>query len=115
MLQCGEEETMPHDALSLLGFMNQQVALAYMTNDCMFPTSDPALLTQEWQTAQQQLGPATANAGHPQVQPLSHPHLAGVLANQHFGTFFGNVQGEFALVEIAPLLAYQFHVLSGKA
>lgn len=106
---------MPHDALSLVGFMDQQTALAYMTNTCIFPDNDPAILTQEWQAAQRLRGSAVANAGRPRVTPLAHPYLTRVSTNPHFGPLFSQVQWEFAAIEVRPLLAFQYHVLADAA
>lgn len=103
------------DALSLVGFMDQQSALAYLLNVCMCPNNDPAVLIQEWQTARSQLGSSMSNAGQPQVSTLQHPYLQQVVANPHFANVVGAQPWEFALVEVDALLAYQFHVLLGQA
>jgi hypothetical protein len=115
-----EETTMPTDGLSLVGFMDQTQAIHHLTNACVPANPDPAILVPEWAAAATQLGAATANAGNPNIQPIpaaGAPHIQQLIAQQPFqpavpplqpqGVLFG---AAFQMVEIDPLLAFQFTV-----
>jgi hypothetical protein len=73
--------------------------------------SDAALLA-EWAAAQAKLGVPFANAGKPDIQQLPaacDPHL------QQVRQTFQLPAAQFALIEIDPLLAFQFAVDRGRA
>jgi hypothetical protein len=98
--------------LSLVGFMEQDEALAHLKNVCIPTIQDDALLLTEWQQATANLGPAALNAGTPQVLDIPaqfEPYLANLVAqpwaNPYFQTALGNF--EFKLLEIDPLIAFQ--------
>lgn len=105
---------MPVEGLTLIGFMDQQGAANYLQNRCLLPDNSPPALQQHWQTAQQQLGAASPNAGQPDIQdiPAQHlPYLQQVMNNPRFtSTVDGATTWAFKLIEVDPLLAFQYHV-----
>lgn len=113
---------MPSPGLSLVGFLDQQNAINHLRQACVLPdTSDPALIA-EWSAARAKLGPPVAKAGAPDIQPLPAAGIAHVAqltqqpwvqqALQHQGALLG---ASFQLVEIEPLLAFQFTVDTARS
>lgn len=108
---------MPVPALSLLGFMDQQLAFNYLRNLCLCPDTSDAALRKMWLDAQKRIGRTRARAGQPDIKdipPGHEPYLAGVQNNPRFGDTVGPFRWSLKLVEIAPLLAYQFHVETNR-
>jgi hypothetical protein len=104
---------MPTDGLSLVGFMDQQQAVHHLANACVPANSDPAVLAAEWMNAQGNLGPAVGNAGHPDIQPMpaaSAAHIQQLVVQQAFQPQNILHGVAFHMIEIDPLLAYQFTV-----
>ena len=109
---------MPTRGLSLVGFMDQLGALNHLKIACVPPpATDDAALIAEWQAATAALGPAIANAGYPQILDLPPAHttyiqqlmaIPWVAALSHPGLPLHGAS--YKLVEIAPLLAFQFVV-----
>ena len=106
---------MPTQGLSLVGFLDQQEAVNLLRNSCVVADgSDPALAV-EWQAAKAKLGAPAVNAGQPDLQPIpaaGHGHMAQLTQQPWIlsalqGTLVG---ATFQMVELAPLLAYQFNV-----
>ncbi len=103
---------MPTGGLSLLGFMEQQLALHYLTTSCIVADTSPTALLRHWNDARRRLGPPDSRVGVPDIQDIPAPHSAHLqqlaahprLLKYPAGTW------EFKLVEIGPLLAFQFHV-----
>lgn len=109
---------MPSPGLSLLGFMDSSLGIPYLLNACVPTSPDPKALMAEIAAAKAKLGPPIANAGMPKFSPIpaskqSHvdqcKHLPQV-ANYLSAMNQRGVSCDFQMVEIAPLLAYQFHV-----
>jgi hypothetical protein len=107
---------MPTNGLSLLGFMDQNTALNHLKVSCLpDPTKSDAQLLADWVTAKTNKGPPFANAGWPSMStiPLSEPHLKQLIQQSRW-TF--QIQGllaagaSFQLIEVDPLLAFQFVV-----
>lgn len=106
---------MSSQGLSLVGFMDQQQAINYLRSACVYPTLTDAALIAEWQTAKGKLGAPIANAGNPTVQniPATHTAYTQQLAQAQWlqpllqGPWVG---ADFKLVDIDPLLAYQFSI-----
>ena len=97
-----------------MGFMDNMQAIAHLQNACVPLNPDPSLLTAEWQAAKAQLGASPVqNAGRPNIAPIDPrhaTHIATVL-NQPIFQFGGNLLGTSCMmVEIEPLLAFQFTV-----
>jgi hypothetical protein len=106
---------MPTAGLSLVGFMDEAQALQHLRNQCVPQDACDAALTAEWNAAQVKLGTATQNAGAPDMQPLpptAAQHSAALLSQQ---TFQGAQGITLQLVEIEPLLAFQFTVDTARA
>jgi hypothetical protein len=103
---------MPTAGLSLVGFMPRDLAIRHLREACVAPDpSDPAL-EAEWVAAKAKLGAPIAGAGHPEVldlPPEAADHMAK-LAEGWEEVFKKGAPPEFKLVEIAPLLAFQFIV-----
>jgi hypothetical protein len=108
---------MPVPALSLLGFMPQKVAMHYLQHDCFGYNSSQRRPLYEAAVAR--LGVAMPKAGDPEILPIpvmAGKHLADVMGGQQFRlTIQGFHAFEFALVEIDPLLAFQWHVSVQRA
>lgn len=100
---------MATDGLSLVGFMARDAALNHLANQCLPANPDPAVLEAEWKLAQSRLGPPVQNAGKPQILPMPPSHKAHL--DQVRATYgLDPVIYQFALIEIAPLLAFQFAI-----
>lgn len=113
---------MPSPGLSLVGFMEEAEAITHLRNACVVQDASDDALRAEWQTARAKLGPAFPNAGQPDIQPLSTAGVAHVSnlvqqpwvqqALQHPAALLG---ASFQLVEIDPLLAFQFTVDTARS
>jgi hypothetical protein len=109
---------MPSNGLTLVGFMDEPTAIAHLRSACCPADPSDAALRTQWQSAQAQLGAPVPNAGNPQLLPIppssaayisaffSNPWVSGTLNT----TYPGAVNIQVVLVEIDPLLAYQFTV-----
>ena len=112
----GKRESMPEDtALSLVGFMAESEARIYLRNVCRLTPNQRTdeNLTAAWKIAQERLGDPIPRAGYPDIQPIPeeyHNHLEAVTAHPRFANPFDGMDVDWALVEIDPLLAYQYHV-----
>jgi hypothetical protein len=107
---------MPTLGLSLVGFMDQQQAISHLRTPCLPnpSTATDVALIAEWSAATARLGQAPANAGAPTLQqiPQSDPHIANLL-NGIYGQFLSTMLARgatFQMVEIDPLLAFQFTI-----
>jgi len=101
--------------LSLVGFMDQQQAMAHLRTACVPVDVSDAAIFDEWKAAKLRLGAPLANAGRPDIQeipPEHHAHLQHVVAAPWASPSFQTVLAgcEFKLVELDPLLAYQFTI-----
>ena len=107
---------MPLQGLSLLGFMNEQLAIHYLTNVCICPDTSQDVLLQHWREAQARVGPPVERAGHPEIRDLPaeiEQRLREMLQHPRHQPRIGSlmISGiSFKSVELAPLLAFQFHV-----
>ncbi len=111
---------MPIPGLSLVGFMDQASAINYLRGACICNDNSDSALTAEWQIAKNRLGAPLARAGTPDIQPIppSHqPYIQQITTQQWCADLFaGPWQNcEFKLIEIDPLLAYQFNVMTGRS
>lgn len=105
---------MPTAGLSLVGFMaDQQQAVNHLRNACVpADPSDPALIA-EWNAARAQLGAPIPNAGQPDIQqipPAHQPHIQAMIASWANHGIVAWPGIDFVLLEIEPLLAFQFSV-----
>lgn len=108
---------MATQGLSLVGFMSDQaLAVAHLRNACIPnpTTKTDEQLIADWNAAKGILGAPVANAGHPQLTPIdpAHPNIARLMQLDWAPYFQGLIaQGaSFQMVEIDPLLAFQFSV-----
>lgn len=109
---------MPVPGLALVGFMNEQTARSFLVDSCAPPDASDAALLQCWNDAKAKIGASFARPGQPSRHPIPVGHeayLDGVKLNPRFDLTVLNVRWEFKLVEIEPLLAFQFHVETDKA
>lgn len=111
---------MPSAGLSLLGFMEQQQAINHLKSLCIPRDDADGALLAEWRNARAKRGPPVANAGRPRVEPIpeSCRDYLRHLVNEAWAApaFAGPLRGaEFALVEIDPLIAFQFTVDKERA
>ena len=102
-------------ARSLVGFMEPDVATRHLRDACVNADASDAALIAQWQRARDKLGTAVRNAGLPDVQefPPEFQKHGELLQNLPWTkpAFDSVWQGATVkLVEIAPLLAFQFFV-----
>lgn len=100
--------------LTLIGFLDEPLAKQYLSTACMPQGRPDADLGQIWRDAKSKIGSPTPNAGNPDIQPIPMSHAAYIqtLAQQpwiapNLAIYPGHT---FGMVEIAPLLAFQFSV-----
>ena len=115
---------MPTPALSLLGFLNQAEAVGYLQKTCVpSPGAAPQDLVSEWQKAQARLErgrPGVAAPGQPDIQPLpaaAREYEAELRQQKWARDVLGDFgpSARFAMVEVDPLLAMQFHIDLARA
>ena len=109
---------MPVSGLSLLGFMDHSAAKNYLATSCIVADDSPQELSRLWNEAKNLKGLPIAGAGQPEIQDMPlcfQAYLQGLTANPRFALTVQNSIPQFKLVEIDPLLAYQFHIEVGKA
>jgi hypothetical protein len=105
-------------ALSLFGFLNEADAVNYLktARPETTPPLDDAALKAEWTTARSALGAPPNNFGNPEIKALAGSgatYIASLRQQQWIATalqapIYHNAT--FNLIEIDPLLAYQFHI-----
>src|SRR5207247_8971291 len=85
------------------------------------PKGGSAALLGHWQAARQRLeldgGSPLPNPGLPEILGIPPGHearLAAVEASPRFAFTVGEFPWEFKLIEIDPLLAFQFHINTGR-
>lgn len=106
---------MPTPGLSLLGFLDQQEAINLLRSSCVVADYSDAALAIEWQAAQAKLGATAANPGNPDVHPIptaGQVHMSQLMQQPWIlGALQGTLVGStFQMIELAPLIAYQFNV-----
>ena len=109
---------MAHAGLSLVGFMDEAGAVEHLRKACVpAPTADDAALRADWQAARAKLGAPVPNAGHPNLQSIPPANMGYINALLQLPWVAAANQGpaavtqaNFQLVEIDPLLAFQFSV-----
>lgn len=113
------EPKMPMNGLSLVGFLERNLAQIYFQQACILPSLALDYLDQEYDQARTKLGPPFPNAGQPSIEAIPaayNTYLQGVLSNPRFPlSLMGITAWSFNLVEIDPILAFQFHVTEKAA
>lgn len=107
---------MPRPALSLFGFLQPSEALQYLSATCAMEAD--ADLERCYEEARERLGEPLANAGQPDILRLPSDfdgYLAELSSKEWFRRAAGPEKWEFALVQIEPLLAFQFAVDIGRS
>lgn len=103
---------MPAPGLSLVGFMDQAQAIAHLRDFCIPADPGEAALIAEWKAAVARLGPPVPNAGQPDIAPIPDAHqnyIAQVARLPKVPPMLAaNPDLRFAMVEIDPLLSFQF-------
>ncbi len=101
------------DALALVGFMDEQTAMGYLQHLCAPPIPDYGTLKADWLKAKAKRGEPIPRFGKPKYRDIPPGHdayLEGVKKNLHYNRCVGRMKASYKMVEIAPLLAFQFHV-----
>jgi hypothetical protein len=105
---------MPSAGLSLVGFMDEPQATTHLSTACILGNPSPAGIKAEWDAARARRGPPIAGAGHPNIldiPPADQPYITALCQEPWIAQWLPNIPGaEFKLVEIDPLLAFQFSV-----
>jgi hypothetical protein len=107
---------MPTPGLSLVGFMGKPQAIRYMQIACVMPNPDIVALAAEWSAAGAKLGEPFPDAGHPDIQPIpSTSECQAYIEQMRHQPWIQNFlnaypASSFKVVEIDPLLAWQFHI-----
>src|SRR6266567_7655832 len=105
---------MPEPGLSLVGFLGQPEAATYFSQSCML-ANDPI---STWQEARDKIGAPLPRAGVPEIEhiPSSYNvYLQGVEASPRFADTVASLAWSFKLVEVDPLIAFQFHIFKNRA
>jgi hypothetical protein len=113
---------MPVPGLSLVGFMDQPAAHAHFINSCVCVSQAPPDLDAEWIAAKARLGAPFPTAGLPDIQPIPAANIGhtnqlvnGPWVAPMFAAGAPWHGCHFMLVEIDPLLAFQFTIGDGRS
>ena len=104
---------MPSPGLSLVGFLDRSAGIATLRNTCVLPDQSDDALGAEWEAARAKLGAPMERAGNPEIQelpPEAANHVTQVIANYQYVQQQMAAGMTFKMVELDPLLAYQFTV-----
>jgi hypothetical protein len=105
---------MPVPGLSLVAFMPEPLAIEYLQKTCFLDDSSDEGAKAVWEQAKAQIGNSIPNVGCPAISPIPQeqgPYLASIPYQPFIEQALqGMVKAEFALIEIAPLIAWQAHV-----
>jgi hypothetical protein len=101
--------------LSLVGFMEEPAATLHLRTACIPPDPTDQALRTAWLASQAKLGTPIVNAGLPEILPIAPaqtPHVVTLMQTPWVAQALQShlVGSTFQLVEIAPLLAFQFTV-----
>jgi|SRR5271155_245677 len=108
--------------LSLVGFMTDQPqAFQHLRVQCVPADPSDAALAAAWNAAKAKLGAALPNAGAPNIQAIAAadaPYINQLVQQpwvQEAFRLFKYAAADFKLIEIDPLLAFQFIVDSPRS
>src|SRR5260370_7407358 len=100
--------------LSLVGFMDRQPAMNHLKSGCIPRSTTDSALVAKWRRARQRRGQPMPNAGAPTIRSVpaaGQPYLQNLVQQPWvIATLQGFPGCRFEMVEIDPLLAYQFVV-----
>ncbi len=102
--------------LSLVGFMEQQQAIDHLRKNCVFDDVRDGSLAGHWQSAKAKCAGVVDRAGLPEISDLPPEHQAHIEAvkKQERPKELPE-DALFKLVEIAPLLAFQFLIETNRS
>lgn len=109
---------MPFPAICLLGFMSEDEARNYLRNACVLDDDSDEALKAEWEAAKQKLTGGPTNPGNPDIRDLDDEatkHVEALRSGPWKQVIDANPTWDFKLVEIAPLLAFQFSILTDRS
>ncbi|MGC2520344.1 MAG: hypothetical protein WA373_14705 [Burkholderiales bacterium] len=102
--------------------MDQQQAISHLKTACMLANQTDAALLAEWNSAKAKLGAAIPGAGHPDIKEIPNEHTDYLQKLQQVDWVANSSQpgmglhgATFKLIEIDPLLAYQFIVDTSRS
>jgi hypothetical protein len=92
--------------------MEPSAAIRYLRTYCVPKDDSDEALLAEWKAASAKLGPAVTNAGYPSILPFPATHASyEKQVRQAWPTLFQSLRDvQLCMVEIEPLLAFQFHI-----
>jgi hypothetical protein len=105
-------------ALSLIGFMPEASGMAFLRNNCVLPNRSTNAIREQWLIARSRVKTSATNAGQPKVSEIPSGHedyLNQVVASPSFSETLEGMHWSFKLVEIDPLIAFQFHLWPDRA
>lgn len=110
---------MASDGLSLVGFLDEQMGVTHLRRDCIPPDPTEGALRTAWQQAKERLGTPIPQPGNPRIEPIPDVHAPYMLNLTQLPWVTTALNGDlsgasFKLVEIDPLLAFQFTVDSHR-
>lgn len=109
---------MPSPGLSLVGFLDRSAGIDLLRNSCVVPDQSDDALGAEWEAARGKLGDPMERAGYPDIQelpPEALNHIAQVTATYPYVQAQLGVGMAFKMVELDPLLAFQFNVDTARS
>ena len=111
---------MPNPGLSLIGFLDQQTAVDVLRRSCVCADTSDAALAAEWQRARDKLGAPVENAGRPDMRPIpadGQSYMERLVRQSWVAKSLGDdlLGATFQMVELDPLLAFQFDVDTARS
>jgi len=103
---------MPKAGLSLVGFMDEDMAIRHLRNDCVFDDPSNPSLRHHWKSARDRIGTGKLTlAGRPEILEIPSEHAAYIeqlRSTEWIASLLAKMpDATFKLVEIDPLLAFQ--------
>jgi hypothetical protein len=104
---------MPTQGSALIGFMDHDRALKFLKESCC-PVDDSDLALEViWENARKSINAPTINAGFPEIKDIpssDQAYIDALKSGIWEQVFKNNPDWHVRLIEIKPLLAYQFQV-----
>jgi hypothetical protein len=105
-------------ALSLIGFMPEATGMAFLKSNCVLANRSTNAVKEQWLVARSRVKTPAVVAGQPKVTEIPsgyEDYLNRVVGSPSFGETLEGMQWTFKLVEIDPLIAFQFHLWPNRA